>query len=490
MMLRTLYLLLFIWTVDYYGVSAQVLIPNADFEMPENTVPTGSGYWRTEGNPEHCLAEKANAYQGKYSMHLIKSNSQGTARFYQEIPLQVLRLRKYSISAAIKVKNISDGYAGVSVRVIDSAGRLICHQNLNMMPVKINNTQEWKVYEGEFYATPATAKIKIAGYLWGSGEAWYDNIRIREIAFPEGELTPHIAAYIDEYFSFIRTKSIVKDTACIALLRNNARQMCHGNPDIHYCHFVLKNITFNLNDGHSFFSTPEEWKEMHRGENNVQRGEAGFASGKMLNGNIACINIPTFASVDRTLVKQAADSLQQIIKALDHQSPAGWIIDLSNCTGGNSFAMFPGLGPLLGNGICGYSVSADGSRLALVYRDGRAGWDTHLDTLVTAPYSVIHPELPIAVLYGARTGSSGEVTALALRGKKNTKSFGQETGGYTTRVDNYVLSDGASLNLASGYDADRNGVVFYGTKIPPDVTTKDRDEAMEKAMEWLIKWEQ
>jgi hypothetical protein len=472
--------------ITRFFVFGQVTIPNANFERLDNSSDIKSSSWTTEGKFDKCVMDSITVWKGKYAMHLTKLTTEGTGRFFQEIPFKTTALKKYKVSAVVKVKNVKEGFAGVSVRAIDGSDKLVCHQNLNMMPEKIKNTQDWKFYEGEFYVTTETVKLKVAGYLWGSGEAWYDNISIQEIPFGTASLTPNIAKYIDEYFAVIEKKSIVRDTTYISYLMKNTELLCKGNSDIHYCRFILKNITFNLNDGHSFFSTPEEWKEMHEGDKNLQRGDATFSSGEIIDGNIAYIKVPTFASIDWELVKKSVDSLQSIIAKLDNQNPKGWIIDLSNNNGGNSFAMFPGLGPLLGNGICGYSFSADGSKMTLIYNEGLAGWGTNLDTLKTNPYHVKNPKLPIAVLYGNQTGSSGEVTALTFRGKENSRSFGQETGGFTTRVDNCVLSDSACINLASGYDADRNGLVFKGTKIQPDVPTKDHDESIKMATEWIL----
>lgn len=474
---------------NFYGF-AQVIIPNSNFERLNSSFNTNSNAWITEGKLDKSEIDSNRTWEGKYSMHLVKYTTQGTGRFYQELSFKASVLKKYKIFAAIRVKNVNEGYAGVSVRAMDSSGTLVCHQNMNMMLEKIRGTHDWKTYEAEFYVTSETMKLKIAGYLWGSGEAWFDDIIIKEIPFGKEPLMPEIKNYIDEYFSVVKRKSIIRDSSYIAELYRNAQLLCKGNSDIHYCHFILKNITFNLKDGHSFFSTPEEWKELHEGDKNLQRGDASFSSGKMIAGNIAYINIPTFGSIDWELVKQSVDSLQKVIKRLDSQNPKGWIVDLSSCHGGNSFAMFPGLGPLLGNGECGYSVSADGSRMTLIYNEGLAGWDHNIDTIIRNPYHVKNPNLPIAVLYGNATGSSGEVTALTLRGKQNCKSFGQETGGFTTRVDNYILSDSASINLAAGYDADRNGVIFKGTSIPPDVPAKDHEESMKKATEWIMNWKE
>ncbi len=112
------------------------------------------------------------------------------------------------------------------------------------------------------------------------------------------------------------------------------------------------------------------------------------------------------------------------------------------------------------------------------------GWDSVAVVWKRNPYHLLNEGLPVALLYGKNTASAGEVVAISFRGKENTQSFGQETAGATTRVDNFRLSDGAYLNLAAGYDVDRNGVVFGGTIIP-DHLTPDHDSAMREAKNWI-----
>lgn len=464
---------------------AQIIVTNPDFEITDPTAITQVKNWTTEGALIQCNIDSKTVWQGKYAMHVSKPTAEGTGRFYQEFQYKSNNLKKYSITAAIKTRNVKEGYAGISVRVLDKAGNIVCHQNLNMQARKINGTKDWTVYNGDFYTNEFADKIKIAGFIWRSGEMWIDAIRIEAKPFSSAPLSKNIQQYITEYFSIIRAKSIVQNAQFINQLEANTILLCRGNTDISYCHFVLKNITFNLGDGHSFFSTPEEWAALQDGNKRIQEGNASFATGKMMDNNIAHINIPTFNATDIVMVKKAADSLQRLIELLDAQQPRGWIVDLIQNGGGNSFAMFPGLGPLMGNGICGYSISADGGRKALIYKDGLAGWDNKLDTYVSNPYAVKNNTLPIAVLYSNRTGSSGEVTALTLRGLANSRSFGQSTYGVTTRVVNYLLRDKASLNLASGYDADRKMNLFKGTKIPPDVATTDYESALQAAIQWI-----
>lgn len=480
-----LYLTLVMFLVNGFCVFGQVNIKNADFEQLDKSSPVNSFGWDSEYDFEQGGIDSAIVWKGKYSIYLKKEAS-GTGRFYQSIPFQSNSLRKFRISGAIKIRNINEHHAAIFARSTDSSGNVICYQNMRMQSSDLSGSHDWKIYQGDFYVTPNVTKIKVGGFVWGPGEAWFDDIKIEEVPLNIGTLNPKIGQYIDEYFEVIKSKSVIRDPSYINQLMINAKALCGETEDMDECHFILKNITLNLNDGHSFFSTPQEWKEMHNGNENLKKGDAHFSSGEIIDGNIAYIHVPTFASVDRELVKRSVDSLQTLIQKLDNLNPKGWIIDLSANSGGNSFAMIPGLGPLLGNGPCGYSISADGTKMTFFYNEGLAGWDEQMDTLKINPYHVRNPSLPIAVIYGNKTASSGEATALAFIGKKNCRSFGQETGGYTTRVDNCILSDSASINLASGYKADRNGVVYKGTKIPPDVPTKNHDESIQMATEWIL----
>lgn len=466
-------------------LSAQILIKNAGFEEIDSQSALFVQDWDKEFDYELGGIDSIEVWEGKYSMHL-KKLANGTGRFYQSIRMDSDRLRKYRISGAIKTKNIGDHHAAIFARATDSAGFLICYQNMRHLSSRLSGSSDWQVYQAEFYITKDVSELKVGGFLWGAGEAWFDAIKVEEIALQEGVLKPQIEEYLEEYFDLISTKSLVRDTSLIQTLRSNARALCNGMTELEDVHFILKNITFNLKDGHSFFSSPQEWKDLHQSSENLKKSDIQFSNGKILEGNIAYIHVPTFSSLDPFLVRKSVDSLQGLIQRLDNVNLKGWVIDLSQNSGGNSFAMIPGLGPLLGDGPCGQSISADGTCKTLFYKQGLIGWDDDLDTLVVSPYYVKKDSLPIAIIYSSRTASSGEAVALAFRGKENCRSFGQETAGLTTRVDNFVLSDSASLNLATAYKADRNGILFKGTKIPPDLYTEKYDESLSMSIKWIL----
>jgi len=80
------------------------------------------------------------------------------------------------------------------------------------------------------------------------------------------------------------------------------------------------------------------------------------------------------------------------------------------------------------------------------------------------------------------------MTVISFIGKKNTRLFGQPTGGYVTSNSSISLSNGMMLFLATSYVSDRNKKKYI-TKIIPDVVVEKVegiDKELVKASEWLI----
>jgi carboxyl-terminal processing protease len=98
----------------------------------------------------------------------------------------------------------------------------------------------------------------------------------------------------------------------------------------------------------------------------------------------------------------------------------------------------------------------------------------------------------VAVLIDSGTGSSGEATAIAFRGRAKTRFFGEHTQGASTGNEVFALSDGAAMWLTIGINADRTGKQYMDGfdpdevipgvgKIVPDV----HDPVLQAALRWL-----
>jgi carboxyl-terminal processing protease len=188
--------------------------------------------------------------------------------------------------------------------------------------------------------------------------------------------------------------------------------------------------------------------------------------------NFGYVVLPRCSAKDNDgFILYAAD-VRRILTDLSAQNPKGWIVDLRGNTGGNMWPMLTGIGPILGDGVVGSFVAADGN-IPWFYQDGKtgtrnqAGLETVSLTLEDAPV-LMSPSAPVAVLIDSSTASSAEAITIAFHGRSDTRFFGSRTAGKSTAVQPFKLDDGAELYLTTAIDADRTGKQF------PDGFTPDQ----------------
>jgi len=230
----------------------------------------------------------------------------------------------------------------------------------------------------------------------------------------------------------------------------------------------------------------------------TQAGTGGPAAHRSRKSDpIGWVSIPTFkedsAAAPEVRHQQQltfAQQLQSQLRAEDQRSLCGWIVDLRANQGGNMWPMLLGVAPLL-------STQPDGKEVIGAFKAGRAQQDWTLESgrllvngrprmgLAAAPYVLRHPAPAVAVLFGADTASSGEMVALAFRGRHATRSFGQHTAGLSTGNTPVRLADGSMLLLTASVSVDRN-LIGNGEKLVPDVVVSDAADAEAAARVWLM----
>ena len=154
--------------------------------------------------------------------------------------------------------------------------------------------------------------------------------------------------------------------------------------------------------------------------------------------------------------------------------------------------MLAGLGPLLGEGVCGAFHNAGGTKMSWFYRGRKAGYEGSEDwsypKVADTPYQV-QGNPRVAVLIDGETASSGEAAAIAFRGRPHTRFFGEHTLGASTNNTNFLLPDGANMILTVGVLVDRDGDE-YEEGLAPDATTPSPkeivplDETVKTAEPW------
>ena len=137
--------------------------------------------------------------------------------------------------------------------------------------------------------------------------------------------------------------------------------------------------------------------------------------------------------------------------------------------------MIAGAGPLIGEGEIGAFIHNHNNQppIGWHYQNGASCYKKvdmeHPEAITTAsnPVLTVPSESPVAVLTSSFTGSAGEMTLVAFRGRPNLRTFGEPTEGLTTAVAMYDLEDGAILGMAESVCADRTGAI-YNSKVQPD----------------------
>ena len=250
-----------------------------------------------------------------------------------------------------------------------------------------------------------------------------------------------------------------------------------------------------LNEQHSFIMPPAKAAVYNYDTASLSQAPAlaelvGEIKGEWLNDSIAYLTIPWVSTTDSLICMQIADSLQELISRLDTRGISKWIIDLRKNSGGNCWPMLAGVGPLLGDGVCGYFVS-DQERIPIAYRDGAAFQGKHIRCRVSnTSYHTRSGRNSIVVLTSRKTISAGEIVALAFKGKEQAYLYGEPTAGLTTANATYSLSDHSMLILTVCQEADHTGRICEGSIIPDKLiasaeTPLQTDPVKDAAVRWL-----
>lgn len=221
----------------------------------------------------------------------------------------------------------------------------------------------------------------------------------------------------------------------------------------------------------------------------IQSGKHTFQS-TLLSDNIGYLRVVGMPMGDNT---QLAEPMLAAVCSLQALGAKHWVVDLRYNGGGNMHPMLAGLSPILGDGEVGGSMDAEGNRFSTwEIRDG----DTYYSGALQADVDNRCPmEVPpqVAVLTSRYTVSSGEVVAVAFKGRPNTRFFGENTAGFTTETNWQALPAGVAMSISVSYFADREGRVYkkfvpVDEEIPFDMDADPtNDAALHRAVEWLLR---
>jgi hypothetical protein len=393
-----------------------------------------------------------------------------------------------NISSTIKTEDVEGKGAGLNIGLYDAAGNLIANKDMGGFYSLewIQGSTPWAKHSISVVCPIETRKIKIGSILYGKGKAWFSDYRVTVTPLKNRTASALAIAYVGAACDSIKKHSLVRDSINMDALRQTALQIAGPAKTYADCYLSIEYLLESLRpfgDEHSFFMKAAEVKNWKNEGSQISKIE--YASHKIID-SCGYISVPPFHGGNQEQILAFTDSLQVVIQQLYLSGIKGWIIDLRQNTGGNMAPMIAGLGPLFSSEKLGALVDVNQRPNAWYYRDGRYSWDDDEGWQVSDP---VRPgkQLPIAVLTGNQTGSSGEAVVVSFIGNDKTRSFGQATWGLTTGNGSFDLMDGSQIYLASTIMADRNGKQ-YKTGILPDQLIKEESNDQDATLAEAIKW--
>jgi C-terminal processing protease CtpA/Prc len=144
---------------------------NLDFEQVENNYPAK---WENFGSKDYKIyIDSVNAQNGKTSAVI---ENQGDKSDFKALEINLpnnYNGKFIRLSGYIKTENVTDGYAGLWLRIDPQIG----FDNMNNRG--ITGTTDWKEYEVILPLNPKkTDKIVVGGLLVGKGKMWLDNLQV------------------------------------------------------------------------------------------------------------------------------------------------------------------------------------------------------------------------------------------------------------------------------------------------------------------------
>ena len=395
-------------------------------------------------------------------------------------------LRLVTLSALVKPSDVKAKGAGLTLAFLASDGSTLANHDMGYGDYGMaQGSGPYRKLEIVAAAPAEAVKAKAGLILYGPGDSTFRDVRLT-VRGVGSRVSPFARGFVDEAARIMRDHALVRDKVDFTKLIRDGRRIAGSATRPEQAYPAIRYMIAELGDHHSFFFSREEiahWKSGSSGGNDP----VSMPSAREVDG-FGYIRVPGFHSGASAAKAAFAQHLQDDIGNMAASGVKGWVVDLRDNDGGNMFPMLAGLAPLFDQPVLGYLVDAAGHRDA--WGVGTAGPQPRdADYVPVTHPATLRSGMPIAVLFGRRTGSSGEIVILSFVRNSQTRSFGEPSWGLTTGNGIFPLSDGSELRLASTHMADRTGRTYDGP-VAPDVVIKEtgalnQDAALAAALEWL-----
>lgn len=310
---------------------------------------------------------------------------------------------------------------------------------------------------------------------------------------------------VDSLYTFIKSNSIFRNTVDWNPIDETFHEKIKKAQSLQDTMKCFVSVLESLDDVHSqiylnnqyyghypgFNDTTLEWlKPLNDKANSI----VNQIHTEFLPYKIAYVRVPSFQVYDKIQINYFAQSLHDSISKLASDEAKGFIIDLRLNGGGNIYPMLSGLSLLLGNDTVGYETDIDGS-ISRVWEIKKGNFiiGGYQTTEISVDINLKLQTIPVVVLIGSVTKSSGSMTAIAFKQRANTVFVGEPTAtGYTTSNGYFQFAPNLTLNFATNFVADRSRTT-YKFNVNPDIVIYHgdnfenlmNDEKIISAIKWL-----
>lgn len=289
---------------------------------------------------------------------------------------------------------------------------------------------------------------------------------------------PGMIAVIDTVITVMKTNSVNRTTVNWDALRNKALQLAKDAQNSYQLGPAFRMLMQETNDFHGSIFVGDSTFRWQRPEPPVPDSISNawkkgvVLQSKLLNSNIGYIRVPFMSFGKKADLDQKAQRMNDSLCALLNKNVKGMVVDLRLNGGGAIHPMMLGLQQLFGDGVLG-SFTSEPPEQWIIKNNGFYV-DTALFTSVNPACNTPAKTIPVAVLIGRGTGSSGEFLAMAFKGRSNTMFIGNNTAGYITSTQGFPINDSLFLLLSTTYGKDSKGRV-YKEALKPDMVSNEPD---------------
>lgn len=246
----------------------------------------------------------------------------------------------------------------------------------------------------------------------------------------------------------------------------------------------------DLNDHHSFLipaTLPHDNKKLTSNKVRVEEGIGIIDIPNNYIPNRLGDNVDTNDFLNESVVAEFHTQLE----AIKPQVTKGWIINLSENSGGNMYPMLGCLSDFFVNkNIGGFYLYQLGKEPVTqkIYFDGKHFiFDGEIGATFKNSYPAGTVSLPTVVIISHQTASSGEVVALALERQPNITLIGQPSFGLATGNSMMMLPNKLGrYMLTVGNDLDKNDKPLLSEKVYPAILFDFKSENLIQAAKQVI----